>query len=322
MANQNPEIADRSIQETGAKSGLSFLIAYDGSEHARAAVELLLELAEKNDIPAGRCALTLISVLPTQWIGSHEQVEGVLKEEEKRLNASGYSTQMILKAGNPAATINDYAQEHQADLIVVGAKGRRATLGILLGGVAQQVVEYSNSPVLVVRAPYHGLRRILVVVDGSESSRKAVNYLVPICPDGSREHCAWLPVDSQVDRMHVLPPSIVNETTMRAWALGPEAIYPTPLPPIDSGALEASELKFGERLLSETERVLGMGGLKGESILVRGDAASEILSKIETEQIDMVVCGSRGLSAISSWLLGSVSRKLVHYASCSVLIVK
>ena len=36
----------------------------------------------------------------------------------------------------------------------------------------------------------------------------------------------------------------------------------------------------------------------------------------------MVVCGSRGLSAVSGWLLGSVSRKLVHYAGCSVLIVK
>ncbi len=149
-----------------------------------------------------------------------------------------------------------------------------------------------------------------------------MNYLVPICPDGSRERCAWLPRSAVVDRMHVLPPPILSETTMRAWALGPEALYPTPLPPVDSGALEASEQKFGERLLSETERVLKLGDLIGESILVRGDAATEILSRVQSEQVDLVVCGSRGLSAISGWLLGSVSRKLVHYAPCSVLIVK
>ena len=122
--------------------------------------------------------------------------------------------------------------------------------------------------------------------------------------------------------MHVLPPPISNEAAARAWALGPEALYATPIAPFDKTALEASEQRFGENLLAESSKVLNLGGLDGERVLVRGDAASEILSKIETEQIDLVVCGSRGLSAVSGWLLGSVSRKLVHYAKCSVLIVK
>ena len=45
----------------------------------------------------------------------------------------------------------------------MGAKGLRATLGILLGGVAQTVVEYANWPVLVVRAPFEGLHKVLLV---------------------------------------------------------------------------------------------------------------------------------------------------------------
>ena len=59
--------------------------------------------------------------------------------------------------GHPAQALAEFAGEHEPDLIVMGAKGLRATLGILLGGVAQQMVEYSRWPVLVVRLPYQGL---------------------------------------------------------------------------------------------------------------------------------------------------------------------
>jgi nucleotide-binding universal stress UspA family protein len=56
--------------------------------------------------------------------------------------------------------------------------------------------------------------------------------------------------------------------------------------------------------------------------LLRGDAATEIIQFAKEENIDMIIAGSRGLSQTQSWLLGSVSRKLVHYAPCSVLLVK
>ena len=135
----------------------------------------------------------------------------------------------ILIAGNPAATLNAHAQEIQADLMLIGAKGLRATLGILLGGVAQQVVEYSTCPVLVVRAPYHGLKRILLVTDGSEQSQHTLAYLAPPCPDGSRRRCSWLPRDAQISAMHVLPPPIPEGVSTPAWALGPEVLYPAPV---------------------------------------------------------------------------------------------
>jgi nucleotide-binding universal stress UspA family protein len=55
---------------------------------------------------------------------------------------------------------------------------------------------------------------------------------------------------------------------------------------------------------------------------LRGDAATEILNFAQNINADLIVAGSRGLSQIQGWLLGSVSRKLVHYARCSVLIAK
>lgn len=301
---------------------LHYLLAYDGSEHAEAALQLLCDLPCTCSIPPDHCSVALISVLPTQWIGAHEQMQAGLDHAQKRLADTGMQVETKLIAGNPAATLNAQAEEIKADLILIGAKGLRASLGILLGGVAQQVVEYSTCPVLVVRAPYHGLKRILLVTDGSVQSKKALDYLAPTCPDGSRLRCSWLPPYAEISLMHVLPPPFPNEITTPAWALGPEVLYPTPLAPIDKQAVEAEEQRQGERLLDEAQQPLVSAGLLTSKVLVRGDAATEIIKYIQGNEIDLVVCGSRGLSAISSWLLGSVSRKLVHYAGCSVLIVK
>jgi nucleotide-binding universal stress UspA family protein len=304
------------------KTGLFYLVAYDGSEHAQAAISLLLDMPGASKISPASCKLTLMGVLPTQWIGNHELIQAALNKEEQRLKSAGFQVQTILRAGNPAATLNEHALESGSDLIVIGAKGLRSALGVLLGGVAQQVVEYSCCPVLVVRAPYNGLKRVLIVIDGSEPARKAVEYLAPSCPDGARRRCSWLPLSAQVKAMHVLPPPIIGETILRTWALGPEALYPAPIPPIDKDALEAAEEQTGERILAETLGILKQGGIEAESLLVRGDAADEIIQTVQQRAIDLVVCGSRGLSAVTGWLLGSVSRKLVHYAGCSALIVK
>ena len=63
-------------------------------------------------------------------------------------------------------------------------------------------------------------------------------------------------------------------------------------------------------------------GIESTPVLLRGDAATEILDYTDKENVDLIVAGSRGLSTFRGWLTGSVSRKLVHYSNCSVLIVK
>jgi nucleotide-binding universal stress UspA family protein len=87
--------------------------------------------------------------------------------------------------------------------------GSHATFGVLLGCIAQQEVEYAIHPVLVVRPPYSGKQRVLLVTDGSDQSNVAVNFLATFP----------LPDDAQVQVMHVLPP--------------------LPTPALDTGSLEA-----------------------------------------------------------------------------------
>jgi nucleotide-binding universal stress UspA family protein len=78
----------------------------------------------------------------------------------------------------------------------------------------------------------------------------------------------------------------------------------------------------GNEILEQGVRYLESSKRRIDTALLQGDASTEILNYSKSNSIDIIAVGSRGLSEVKGWLLGSVSRKLVHYSPCSVLIVK
>lgn len=287
---------------------LSILLADDGSEHAQAARQLLCDLP----LPEGS-SIMAASVVASQKGSDFTFYQMGVEKTGSLLQRKGIEIKTEMLIGHPAETLVDTAEKHQVDLIVMGAKGLRATLGILLGGVAQQVVEHVNRPVLIVRAPYKGLGLVLAITDGSSHSRLAVNYLAHFP----------LPEKTEVRLVHVLPSLLSPEIYMHAWPIGAEPL--PPLNPIDRDeilAREAEEEKEGQKLLDDTLERLKSSGVEATGVLLRGDAASEIIEYAKANQADLIVAGSRGMSQVKGWLMGSLSRKLVHYSACSVLIVR
>jgi nucleotide-binding universal stress UspA family protein len=288
---------------------MKILLAVDGSEHSHAAARLVRDLP----LPAG-CQVTVVAVLMPRDASNAAALESILKDTKELLAGTATEVHTELLTGYPAEQISEYAESYIPDLIVLGAKGRRATLGILLGGVVQDIVEYAPDPVLVVRAPYDGLRRVLLVTDGSQHSHRALEYL---------EYLP-LPERTEVIAIHVLPPTPTPALIARSWPAGTEVM--APLPSYETEQMIAhqaeEEERQGRELLERTLKHLEGAGISATSALLRGDGASEILEYVRAHQIDLIVAGSRGLSQMKRLLLGSLSRKLVHYASCSVLIVK
>ena len=284
---------------------MKILLADDGSLHAQAAVKMLQELP----LPR-KSRVHVVRVFPPGQSFAVGQMERNLKRTEELLLEHDLKVDAELVLGYPAEKIIETAAQTKPDLILIGAKGLRATLGILLGGVAQQVVEYATAPVLVVRAPYHGLRRVLLVTDGSKHSRRAVRYL------------GKFPLPEKVDLrlVHVLPP-LTTPVVMEPYFGGRDAYVPL-YDPKEEARLKAKQKREGEVLLDRTQSMLLKKGIEAIPMLVRGDAATEIIAYTDKENIDLIIAGSRGLSSFQGWLMGSVSRKLVHYSNCSVLIVK
>jgi nucleotide-binding universal stress UspA family protein len=282
---------------------LKILLAVDGSSHADAAAQLLRGLP----LPAGSSvmALGVLSMRNYLYTPGRASLLEALDRTEAALAESGLEVRTGLRQGHPAEELIRYAEEHAPDLVVVGAQGLRATLGVMLGGVAQQLVEYGQWPVLVVRASYSGLRRVLLGTDGSRCSELAVRYLAAFP----------LPPAAEVRVMHVLAPELPAEL------IGP--IEPVGvILPVQLAEQNAEEERAGRAALDHAEAVLGEAGRAAATVLARGDAATEIIHAAREGLTDLIVVGSRGLSNIRGWVLGSVSRKLVHYAPCSVLVVR
>ncbi len=283
---------------------LNILMADDSSEHAQSAVELIRDLS----LPP-RTRVMVLRVFTPGQISAIPDFERSLERTRQHFLYAGIKVETELILGSPAEKIIEIAQAEKSNLIVLGAKGLRATLGILLGGVAQQVVEYAHNPVLIVRAPYLGLRRILLVTDGSVTSQHTARYL------------AKFPLPEKVDVrvMHVIPPP-QPLVTMESHVGGWQTVY---LPPsLDDSVLQQRQEKKGQALLKRTCELLQRHGISASPVLKQGDAATEIIDYVKSNEIDLIVAGSLGLSQLKSWWVGSVSRKLIHYSNCSVLMVR
>jgi nucleotide-binding universal stress UspA family protein len=138
------------------------LIATDGSPAALQAVELGLELAEEQHAqPTFVHVAPAADVLPVAGFAMagpvsvpHELAEhdrSSLDDAERLAEERGMDARTKLLAGDPARQIVAYADEIDADLIVVGSRGLGTIGGALLGSVSHKLLHDATRPVMVVR---------------------------------------------------------------------------------------------------------------------------------------------------------------------------
>ena len=109
--------------------------------------------------------LLIVNVLEKRRLsgaGSHERVDQARSERERHLvtvvrdaRAAGVKAEFLVWDGDPGGSIAAAAEAEQADLIVVGTRGRSGAGRMLLGSVSDHVVRHAACPVLVVRPPGH-----------------------------------------------------------------------------------------------------------------------------------------------------------------------
>jgi nucleotide-binding universal stress UspA family protein len=140
-------------------------------------------------------------------------------------------------------------------------------------------------------------RRILFPVDYSEPCQQAVPYV--------KEMVAKFSADLTVVRAFEFPPIGLME-------FGYEGTAPV-MPAISIADIQSIE----ENRLAEFVKK-HLAGVKLRSVLKEGDAAQAIEQIVKHEGVDLVMMPTRGQGAFRRLLLGSVTSKVLHDASCAV----
>ena len=294
---------------------MKILLAIDGSTASDRAIGLVATLGWPNgsEVQVINVADALLGVYAGMpgVVVSAEAVEADmdadregrqkhLDEASGRLVASGRSVDTKVIDGRPASSIVEVARESKADLIVLGSHGRGPLGSAVLGSVAAEVIEYASTPVLVVRT--EKVSRLVLADDGSSSAAAARRLLV------------------RMPGFRGLPVRVVSVSERQPGWFG----WLQPEAPAEIQAFEEAiqaDFKEHETTAAAAAEELASAGFVADGVAPIGDPAQEIVRGADAFEADLIVMGTRGQKGFERLLLGSVARKVLQRAHCSVLVV-
>jgi nucleotide-binding universal stress UspA family protein len=208
--------------------------------------------------------------------------------------------QVQIEHASPAVAVQNYADEHDFDLTVMGTHGRRGAQRLLIGSVAEDVVRTVQCPTLTIRAeaavpPGQAVRRILVPMDFSASSRLALDHAKELA----------MTYGAEIHLLHVV------EEIALPGAYGMEPIS-FAVPDI----IQSSE----KALAKIAEDDIGYEHIQIQARA--GYPSTTILDYIDENDVDLVTIATHGRTGLDRLLLGSVAEKVVRRAACPVFTVK
>jgi nucleotide-binding universal stress UspA family protein len=318
----------------GALMFKNILISVDDSSCSEQAGTYGLELAKRF---GARVLVThIVAELPklysdTNWAKEMlEQGKQLLATWKQKAEAENFLLETSVVASQDIALgIVSAAQENACDLIVMGTHGRKGLAHAFLGSVAERVTRLTTLPVLLVRETKVGqtkvgqtkvgqtkvpeakpaitpsFERILVAVDGSDASRKALRYADDLAQAAQAE----------LHLLHVIPD------------------LPAPLiDPIGLGGAAATlnykgtlkHLEQEARIIMEVSRaeVDTQTTVFHTARAQREGIAEVITSYAKAQGCSFIVMGTHGRSGFDRLLLGSVAEGVAHTTPVPLLLIR
>jgi len=140
------------------------------------------------------------------------------------------------------------------------------------------------------------LKRILVPIDFSECSKKALQYALPL----AKEHQAALTL------LYVVPPAYGSSE----------------YPGIDYAQLAASLKEGGDRELAKLAVDEVHGEVPADTIVQVGSPSRQIIEVAKALPADLIVISTHGRTGLKHVFLGSVAEHVVQRAPCPVFVVR
>jgi nucleotide-binding universal stress UspA family protein len=280
---------------------LPILVPFDGSPDAQRALLWAAAESVRTSVPVR--VVVVNEVLPPVWggVGGMSVVTdgyvldaaGLLEQAQKTLADAGV-TEVVAeeRSGHVVGELLRAAESSSS--VVIGSRGHGRVEEAMLGSVSQHLARHATCPVVVVReARDPASRRIVVGIDGSETSMAALRYA-----------CR---------RAEITRETVV---AILAWHVG------VPSTNVWDSQAHGVDTDEHELLLAES-----IGGIRADhpDVHVEHEVVAVAPARCLVDasaSASLVVVGSRGRGFFRGMLLGSVSQAVLHGATCPVAVVR
>ncbi len=273
------------------------LVPLDGSELSEVALSAASTLSRGNGIQLvlmsvrqGQDGHHLIPNIQAEPLPDGEPVdyEHYLGEVSAKLRRSGITTESDITVGEAAEEISVRIQDGDIDLLVLSTHGRSGVGRVLLGSVADEVIQRATIPMLLIR-PFGqrsdkilSLKKVLVALDGSAEAELSLPYAAAIGKRFSSDLLLLsvpddLESSSQINSLHIY---------------------------LDRVAGMFDDLK-----------------LKTETVVIGSDPGYTIVEVAESENVDLIMLATHGRGDRERFMIGSVADMVINNANCPVFLV-
>ena len=139
------------------------LVPIDFSDNAAPVLEWSAHLAEEHGsalillhayhLPVEFQQMEGAYLPPDFWSNVKAEAEQNLQRFADQLLEKGLAVEVVVREGYPATVIEEEVERQNADLVVIGTRGHTGLKHLLLGSVAERVVQKAPCPVLAVKTP-------------------------------------------------------------------------------------------------------------------------------------------------------------------------
>ena len=134
---------------------MDIVVGFDGSSHARRALERAAALAEPGTrvtvVAAAQLSVPVVHGAPLPGVEGLEERRAEVEEARRLLRRDGLEADVRAVVGAPADVLVEEARRLKADLIVVGARGLNGAERLVMGSVSSKVARTAPCSVLIVR---------------------------------------------------------------------------------------------------------------------------------------------------------------------------
>ncbi|HEY8549291.1 MAG TPA: universal stress protein [Vicinamibacterales bacterium] len=241
-----------------------------------------------------------VPVIPVEFDPA-ETTEEIRKFCAPVLGESGVEAEIVVRAGDAAREIRAEAEGWPADLLIMGTHGRTGFERLFLGSVTEKVLRSTRVPVLTIPPPVREpgsplFKTILCPMDFSEASLRALEYALSLAQEA----------DARLILLHVIE-HVLGEAGARALGHLNVAEY--------YRHLEEDAITRLKAVVPDDARVWA----RPDERVVRGVAYDEILKVAAGEGVELVVMGVQGRGALSQFVFGSTTHRVIREARCPVL---